>query len=132
MNRLNTYDPDRDPNAQAWLELDEAERMQLVERFHVRAKIDLPSMQAHAAFHLIVENQIAIGVECVARAMTRLSGQGLSRHDAIYAVASVYSDHLYEQAQGRTQDSDEDAWASCCAAIDQLSAKAWPTKYGAR
>ena len=132
MNRLNAYDPDRQPNAQDWLELDEAERVQLVEHFHVRAKIDLPSVKTHAIIHLIVENQMALGVECTVRAIPRLMGQGLSRHDAIHAVGSVYAEHFYEHVTRAGKDSSEDLWASCSAAIDQLSAQAWLAKYGAQ
>jgi hypothetical protein len=128
MDPLSTYDPDREPNPQAWLEIDETERLKWVKRFHVQAKIRMPNVTAHAALHLIVENQIALGVECTVGAIARLMGQGLSRHDAIHAVSSVYCEHFYEQAHGRAKDSSEALWASCSAAIERLSAEDWLAK----
>jgi hypothetical protein len=130
MDQFNAYDPDQELDAQAWLELDEEERIEWVAEFHTRAKIDLPNVTAHAVFHMMVENQVALGVECVVRAIPRLMAQGLSRHDAIHAVGSVYSDFVFKQLSGRGKGSGEAALKACYAAIDKLSAKAWLSKYG--
>ena len=101
-----------------------------MERFHVRAKIDLPSVKTHAILHPIVENPMALGVKRTVRAIPRLMGQGLSRRDAIHAMGSVYAEHFYERATWAGKDSSEDLWASWSAAIDRLSAQAWLAKYG--
>jgi len=53
MSVLSHYDPEVQPHAQAWLELDEQERIALTERCHQRAGIDLPNATAHAVFHAI-------------------------------------------------------------------------------
>ena len=132
MNTLPAYDPDIQPNAKAWLELDEQERITLAERYHRRAKIELPNVKAHAAFHAIVENQLALGLESVARAVPRLLKQGLSRHDAIHAIASVLADHLYEQANSKTEDTTEVVQARYDSAVERLTAKEWHAKYGAQ
>ena len=124
------YDPEIPPNAEAWLALDEQVRISLAERYHRRAKIKLPSVKAHAAFHAIVENQIAMGLGPVVRASTRLMKQGLSRHDAIHAVASVLADHLYEQANAKVEDSPEVVQSRYDAEVERLNAKEWLAKYG--
>ena len=69
--------------------MDEAERIRLVEHYHRTARIKLPSVKAHSTFHVIVENQLAENVEPVVRAMNRLTNEGLTRHDALHAIASV-------------------------------------------
>ena len=89
-------------------------------------------MKAHAAFHAIVENQIALGLGSVVRAVPRLMKQGLSRHDAIHAVASVLTGQLYEQANAKSQDSAEVVQARYDAEVERLSAKEWRATYGAQ
>ena len=125
------YDPETQPNAEAWLTLDEQERISLVESYHRRAKIKLPSVKAHAAFHAIIESQIALELEAVVRAVPRLMRQGLSRHDAIHAISSVLAGHLYEQANSKTADSAEVVQARYDAEVERLSASEWRAKYGA-
>jgi hypothetical protein len=132
MDTLPAYDPEIQPNAEAWLELDEQERISLAEIFHRRAKIDVPNVKAHAVFHAIVENQCALGVESVVRAIPRLIKQGLSRHDAVHAIASVLADHLYEQASTKTEDTAEVVQARYDSAVERLTAKEWLAKYGAK
>ncbi len=132
MDTLPAYDPEIQPNAEAWLELDEQERISLAERFHRRAKIDVPNVKAHAVFHAIVENQFALGVESVVRAIPRLMKQGLSRHDAVHAIASVLADQLYEQANAKTEDTAEVVQARYDSAVERLTAKEWHAKYGAQ
>lgn len=89
MSAVKHYDPDIAPNPIEWLALDEQERIQLVEGHHRAARVKLPNIKAHACFHAIVENHIADGLEPVARAMARLTNEGLTRHDALHAIASV-------------------------------------------
>lgn len=90
------YNPDTPPRPGEWLALDEQARIRLAEDYHRKARIKLPNAKAHAAFHAIVENQIALGLPSVLRAMERLAGQGLSRHDAIHAVCTVLGMRLAE------------------------------------
>ena len=126
-----TYDPAIQPDTDWWLELDEQERINLAETFHRRAGVDLPNMTAHAVFHAIVENQIALNVGAVVRAIPRLMKQGLSRHDAIHAVASVLAEHLHEQTTVKSEDTSEIANARYEAEVERLGAKEWRAKYGA-
>jgi hypothetical protein len=126
------YDPECPPVASEWLAMDEEARIGLALEFHRAAKERLPNLRAHAAFHAIVENQIAEGLDAVVRAAARLKSEGLSRHDAIHAIGSVLAEHLYELAQ---QPSGDDAYttnARYAAAVERLSAKQWLKDYGQR
>jgi hypothetical protein len=127
-----SYDPESQPDAETWLSLDEQERIALAERYHRQARIDLPSVTAHAAVHAIVENQIALGVDSVMRAVPRLMRQGLSRHDAIHAVASVLTRQLYEQANAKERDSAVVVQARYDAEVERLSAREWRATHGAQ
>lgn len=97
---MTSYDPSIAPEPQAWLALDEHERFFLIEVFHRKQRSRPPNLRAHAVFHAIVENQLAEGVESVVRAMRRLTAGGLTRHDALHAIASV----LAEEMQGLLAD----------------------------
>lgn len=94
---MNRYDPSIDPDPQAWLSMDEQIRIELVEQYHKRAKVRLPSMTAHAAVHAMVENQLAQQYLPSVNALKRLQSQGLTRHDAIHAIGSVFME-LYHAA----------------------------------
>jgi hypothetical protein len=93
---MQNYDPELPPNPAEWLALDEQLRILLAELYHRKAREKVPNLQAHAAFHAMVENPIAQGLEPVVRAMARLLTQGLSRHDAVHAVGSCVADHFFE------------------------------------
>jgi Domain of unknown function (DUF1841) len=92
---LTKYDPERAPDPARWLAEDEYRRIDIIERYHRRQRIEVPRLHAHAAIHVAVENQVAMGDELpVAEAVQRLMAQGLSRHDAIHAVGAVLVNHL--------------------------------------
>jgi hypothetical protein len=59
--------------------------------------------------HGIVENQIALGDELpVERTVKRLIAEGLDRHNAIHAIASVIVSIIWEQGQ-QSQPKSMDA-----------------------
>ena len=95
---MNRYDPDTMPDPKEWLALDEGVRLLLVERYHRDARIALPrtARQLHATIHTVVENQLALNDEPAVRALARLMKEGLSRHEAVYAVGSVVAEHIYD------------------------------------
>jgi hypothetical protein len=98
------YDPDLKLDVEAWLDLDEDERISLVMDYHSRARIKLPNAKVHAAVHTIVENQAALGTGyVVAETLERLIGDGLDRHEAIHAIGSVLMGHILDLQQGRLQ-----------------------------
>ncbi len=120
---MNQYDPKLAPNPDEWLELDEQERILLVEQHHRLARDKLPNLTAHAIFHTIVENQIALNLEPVVRAMTRLTKEGLTRHDAVHAIASVVAEHIYDLFN--TNDGPNTSQTHYNAAVERLNAKNW-------
>jgi hypothetical protein len=126
---VKRYDPEVPPVAVEWLALDEQHRIQLAESYHRAAREKVPNHTAHAAFHAIVENQIAEGLEPVVRAMARLMKQGLSRHDALHAVGSVVADHFFEAMNTKDEGFAASAQARYNSAVERLTAEEWKRKY---
>jgi len=93
---VKRYDPEKTPPAEEWLALEEEERQSLIEQHHRKARIRLPNVRMHAMFHMIVENQLAMEEPPVVRALHRLRNGGLTRHDAIHAIASVLAEFMYD------------------------------------
>jgi hypothetical protein len=120
---VNQYDPDRAPNAEQWLALDEQERIRLAEEHHRRARTKLPNLKVHALFHAVVENQLAENLEPAVRAMARLTAEGLTRHEALHAIASVVAELLYALSNGKVDAGD--AQATYNAAVERLTARNW-------
>jgi hypothetical protein len=124
------YDPDIAPDPADWLALDEDERIQLAEAHHRAARIKLPNAKVHAVFHTIVENQIAEGLKPIVRAMARLQGEGLSRHDALHAIGSVSAGQFFEAMKSKAPDDASVTQARYNAAVERLTAKSWREEYG--
>jgi hypothetical protein len=115
------YDPANTPNPSAWLEADEAERLEAILRYHKRAKDHGGNLRAHSAIHTAVENQLAEGHDAAVRTMARLMTEGLDRHDAVHAIGSVVAKQIYTMLQNRRpHDSLEYA-----AQLDELTADSW-------
>lgn len=119
------YDPNHAPDPQAWLALDSQVRIAQAEVFHKKWRIRMAGLKAHAAFHAIVENQIAEGAGAVVRAVPRLMAQGLSRHDAIHAIGWVLAQHMYELMASQQPDDPEVANARYAAQVERLQAQDW-------
>ena len=122
---MEAYNPERGPEPESWLELDEQERILLIETWHRVARIKLPNLTAHAALHVIVENQIALDLEPVVRAMDRLGKQGLTRHDAIHAIGSVVAENLFGILKADQNDDAVASQARYYAAVERLTAVSW-------
>jgi hypothetical protein len=125
---MTAYDPAVAPEAAVWLGLDEQLRIVLAEDYHTREKIDLPNVTLHAAFHVIVENQLAEGVESTVKAVARLVGEGVSRHSAIHAIGSVLAEQVYEAGKSKDPKYGEKAQANFDAKVARLKAKDWKDK----
>jgi hypothetical protein len=91
---MKSYDPEQAPDSDEWLALGEAERIELVAAYHKRTREKLPNLRLHAAFHAVVENQLAEGIEVVRETLGRLMAEGLDRHSGIHAISSVLAEHL--------------------------------------
>jgi Domain of unknown function (DUF1841) len=122
---MGRYDPEQAPEPNSWLELDEGERLLLVEEYHRDARIALPkkARRLHASFHTVVENQLAMQVEPVVRALDRLMKEGLSRHDAVHALGSKVAEQVYEIMNN--ESPPEEPNARYYAAIERLTAAGW-------
>ena len=123
------YDPAVAPDPEEWLALDERERIDLALRHHRRAGVSLPNEKAHATFHVVIENQIAMGDElAVRRAVDRLMAEGLDRHEAIHAVASVLAGEINDALKDpEARAFPTDAYS---AALERLTAESWRRKFG--
>jgi hypothetical protein len=124
---MHRYDPERAPKPREWLALDEMDRIELVEKHHRKAGVDLPDSRSHAAIHAVVENQLAMTHEPVVRALNRLMAGGLSRHDAVHAIGSVLAEHLFKLLNDK--DPSADAMATYDAAIERLTVESWHEDY---
>jgi hypothetical protein len=85
------YDANTAPDPEAWLQLDEQERIDLAIAYHRRYHLPMgQSPKLHGVTHVIVENQVALGDATVVPAtLARLMREDLDRHDAIHAIGSV-------------------------------------------
>lgn len=122
---MRRYDPEQTPDPEEWLSLDEQERIELVEAFHRSARIKLPNAKLHATFHVIVENQLAEELPSVTRAIPRLQGEGLSRHDALHAIGWVLAQHFFELMNASQPDGRDVAQARYDAAVERLDSATW-------
>lgn len=107
--RLFDLSIDDDPDPVEWLEWDESERAAAILEAH---EFDLPeghpipegSWQLHAMFHCIIENQLAANDPPAAReTLARLRREGVPRHDAIHALASVVAEHMQNALSSQTE-----------------------------
>ena len=121
---MERYDPLKAPDPQEWLSLDEQERLDLVEDYHRRARINLPNEKLHAIAHAVVENQIALGEELnVERTLRRLMAEGLDRHDAVHAIGLVCFELLHGTVHApKSKAFPKEEYA---AALDRLTGEDW-------
>jgi hypothetical protein len=122
---MDSYNPEHAPVGNEWLEIDEDERLMLVEQYHRDARIRLPksARRVHATMHTIVENQLALNDEPVVKALDRLMREGLTRHDALHAIGYLVSEQIYDIL--KHNETPEASKARYYAAIEQLTAAAW-------
>jgi hypothetical protein len=127
---ITFYDPEVDPDAEQWLELSEEERFELVERYHRDARIKLPQGMKgpHAVVHTIVETRLAMDETVDRQTLRRLMKDGLSRHDAVHAIACVIAEHMYDIIKGARKaasHSAEDLENDLRASLEQLTVDEW-------
>ena len=126
---MQRYDPLREPAAEEWLQMEELERIALVESYHRNAGIRVPNSRLHATFHVIVENQAALGDETpVRRTLERLMNEGIDRHEAIHAVGSVLTEFISDVLKGSSPQSDPHT--PYYAALERLTVQSWRKDFG--
>ena len=118
---MQNYNPAICPPADIWLEEDEDHRINMVVDFHSAQGIELPDEMLHALIHVIVENQIALGINSVLEAETRLQRQGLDRHETVHAIGAVLSGQLHGALTKSTEFND----AKYKSRLNKLTAKRW-------
>jgi hypothetical protein len=108
--------------------LGEDEQIQLVMDYHQAAAEVLPSPRAHAVLHVVIENQIVLGqVIPVAAILVRLQNEGLDRHEAIRAIASVLVGHMNEVlAAGKFEEDPNPAYYR---QLGALTASEWRRQF---
>jgi hypothetical protein len=123
------YDASKSPNPDQWLELDESDRLDLVKRYHIRAKLPVgENERVHAAAHVIVENQVAMGDATVVPAtLACLMREGLDRHDAIHAIGGVLVGIFFDVAKDPSKQIDINA--AYGRELGELTAESWRSQY---
>jgi hypothetical protein len=101
---MMTYDPEKDPQADKWLAMDEDERIAAVEVYHRRQRVRLPQPTLHAAIHTVVEDQIALGEGAVVETLARLRSEGLTRHEALHQIGKVLAEEILHVLKGEQSD----------------------------
>ena len=122
---MNTYDADHDPAPWAWPGLDEDTKIDLVVKYHRRQRPQPPQVRLHATFHTIVENQVAANGPVVVETLKRLRNEGLSRHDAVHAIASVLAVQVYDVLRHEHPETGKDPNEAYAAELRQLTAASW-------
>jgi hypothetical protein len=117
------YHPQKTPAPDRWLGLEEDARISLIQNYHRRAGVKNPNPRIHAVIHLIVENQIAEGLEVVQETLDRLMAEGLDRHEAIHAIGWVLIEHL-SNLMGATEP-DPDTQSHYFQSLKNLIADKW-------
>jgi len=118
----SAYDPETAPDPADWLALDETIRIGLVGDHHRLAGLEAARPDAHVALHVTVENQIAMGLTYVSDACARLVAEGLSRHEAVHAIAAVLTEYMTELVRDK---APAPALARYQANCEQITAESW-------
>ena len=121
---MKKYDPFKSIDPEEWLELDEAERIELVRGFHEILEDEMPddALSIHSSVHVIVENQLAMGVECIPETIAKLTRQGLDRHEAIHAIGAIVSEDLFDMVKGNVQEFSPKKYRR---KLEKITAKRW-------
>jgi hypothetical protein len=123
---MKRYDASTAPDPQAWLELDEQERIDLAIAYHRRYHLQMgQSPKLHGVTHVIVENQAAMGDATVVPAtLARLMREGLGRHDAIHAIGSILIAIVFD-VMAEKLDANVDINARYGRELAELTAARW-------
>lgn len=96
------YDVENPPAPEAWLAMDEGERIAMIEEAHRRTNSPTgQSPHAHAAIHVAVENRLAEKHAPVVAAYERFRAAGIQRHTTVHALASVVARHMMDILEQR-------------------------------
>ncbi len=121
---MNTYNPNTSIDAESWLALDEEARMALVYAFHSGLDLDMTedALRVHASLHVIIENQLAMGVELIPETFAKLKRQGLKRHEIIHAIGAIISEDIFNIASGVIDEFSPKKYRR---KLEKITAKRW-------
>jgi hypothetical protein len=121
---MEKYDPAHSINSQEWLALDEATQIQLVRDFHVKLGLEMPddALMVHSSIHVIVENQQAMGVYLIPETITKLTRQGLDRHEAIHVIGAILSEDIFDLIKGNITELSPTKYRR---KLEKITAKRW-------
>ena len=131
---MEVYDPSQPPDPKQWLALTESERAELVQEFHAGALQELEDHDPdeavsrntlHTTIHVVVETQLAQGIDPVYQTLTRLMNEGLGRHDAIHAIGGELAGYLFDALRGGTEAAPEKFTDLYYDRLRELTAAAW-------
>ena len=120
---MKIYNPSIPPKSDVWLELDEQNRLDLINDFveNYEQDIEKEARDIHAAIHMIIENQLALRVELTTETYNRLKRQELDRHQIIHAIGAVISEDIFELMNGNKENPFEGQKLR----LKKLTAKRW-------
>ena len=126
-SNMRSYTPSIPPIAQEWLATEEIDRIRLVREYHQSSDDELDdsgdsSLEIHSAIHVLVENQIAMGVELLPETMAKLIRQGLHRHDALHAIGAIISEDIFEILKGNGKEFSPKTYRR---KLEKITAKRW-------
>ncbi|MGE0417002.1 MAG: DUF1841 family protein [Acetobacteraceae bacterium] len=124
---IDSYDPLQPPDPAVWQEASSEDRIRVVRAYHEAAGMSGSALTVHGGLHVTVENQIALNdPPIVAVKVQQLMAQGLDRHQALHAVASVLIDHMRRMtAPGRRPMEREALAEAYIGAVRRLNARKW-------
>jgi len=99
-----SYNPHQNPDAEAWLAMDDGEKSILVQDYHETKGIEIEGMRMHCSIHVAVENQLALKVPEVVIAYRKLRQKNVTRHNALHAIGNVFAVFFYDIMKGNEMD----------------------------
>ena len=104
---MGLYHLEQAPDLEVWRSMTGAERWRVVQ---------------HALSHTLVADRVLAGDRAVIRALQRLQGEGMSRHNAIHAIADLLIRFMRQQHPFPTPAEQSQAQRQLNAALDALTA----------
>jgi hypothetical protein len=105
------YDPLIAPDPRVWLDMGEDAQIRSVRDYHMTHAPERLKEDLHAAFHVMIENQLAVEEKPVQATLARLMNEGLDRHEAIHAMSAVLMEHMYDIVhRGSTGDKTKEMY----------------------
>ena len=100
--------------------------MELVADYHRRARFLLPNATLHPVAHAVIETQLALGDETPVRTFESLMNEGLDRHEAIHALATILMELAYDVSKKDPgAPGDQDLSQIYYSELEELTAAGW-------